>query len=113
MPKIQPIGKTDSLAGKIKTLRSETIYSMLLGDFKGFRKAQKEYAKVAVDNFELTKSVPSPQINNVPLFSKIGLNILKCIFLNKFTKKTPEEKLLKQMAKQDKKEELAKSYIKD
>ena len=72
----------------------------------------KSDAKLAVDNFELSKSVKAPQIN-APLFSKTGIRMAKVWFLNLFRIKTPEEKALKQMAKQAKLKREAEKYMSD
>ena len=109
MPKISPISGADSfIAQKLSQLKMDTVYAAVMGDYKAFKTAQKQYAKIAVDNFELASSLKSPQVKSVPLFSKVGLNMLKCFLLNKLRIKTPEEKRLKQLGR----EARAKSYIK-
>lgn len=92
---------TKPVARKIAQLKSDMVFSAVTGDYKGFKTASKAHAKLAVENFDLLKSIPSPSVN-VPLFSKAGLRMAKVWILNKFRIKTPEEKLLSQMAKQEK-----------
>lgn len=111
MPKIPPINYTESLPKKLARLKGDSSYSMLLGDFKGFKTAHREYAKLAVDNFELAASIEPPVKGKISLFSKLGLNVLKCMFLNLFSKKTPEEKQLIKMGKKFKLEQKAKALM--
>lgn len=100
--KFDPV--TKPVARKIAQLKSDIVFSSVLGDYKGFKTAVKEHAKLAVENFELSKSIPAPSMK-VPLFSKaglnMGLNMAKVWFLNKFRIKTPAEKQLKQLAKRE------------
>ena len=103
MPKIPPINYTESLPKKLARLKGDSSYSMLLGDFKGFKTAHREYAKLAVDNFELAASIEPPVKGKISLFSKLGLNV--------FSKKTPEEKQLIKMGKKFKLEQKAKALM--
>ena len=96
--KFDPV--TKPVARKIAQLKSDIVFSSVLGDYKGFKTAVKEHAQLAVENFELSKSIPAPSMK-VPLFSKAGLNMAKVWFLNKFRIKTPAEKQLKQLAKRE------------
>lgn len=109
MIKISP-DLTSPVAKRIAQLKSDTAFSAVTGDYKGFKHAIKEYAKLAVDNFELSKNISSPSVK-APLFSKAGLRMAKVWFLNLFRIKTPEEKLLKKMAKQEKLKLEAQKYI--
>ncbi len=84
---------------KLSSLKSDQVYSVALGDYKGFKKASIDYAKLAVKHIELLPETTSPSIK-VPLFSKLGLRMAKVWFLNKFRIKTPEEKALKILAKE-------------
>ena len=104
IPPINPLNQL--LADHIRQLKTNAIYSAFMGDTKGYISAQKDFAKIAVDHFELSTSVKGMSINNVPLFSKHGFNITKCLFFNKLRKKTPEEKLYMKMLKQWKKQSL-------
>ncbi len=93
MAKINPIIR------KLSSLKSDQVYSVAMGDYKGFKKASIDYAKLAVKNFELLAETTSPSIK-VPLFSKLGLKMAKVWLLNKFRVKTPEEKALKKLVKE-------------
>ena len=92
---------TKPIARKIAQLKSDIVYSAVSGNYKDFKTASKEHAKLAVSNYGIAKSIPAPSIK-VPLFSKSGLKMAKVCFLNLFRIKTPEEKLLRQMQKQEK-----------
>lgn len=98
MPKITPVQQR---INRLQQLKTETIWSTVTGDYKGFKKAAKEFAKEAIQDFEAAKAAKVPYIQNVPLFSKTGLKMAKVWFLNKFRIKTPEEKMLKKMMKED------------
>ncbi len=101
---------TSPVAKRIAQLKAEIVFSAATGDYKVFKTAMKEHAKLAVDNFELSKYVSAPKVK-APLFSKTGLKLAKVWFLNLFRIKTPEEKLLKKMAKQEKLKQEAQKYI--
>ena len=103
-PAIKPIAR------KIAQLKSDIVYSAALGNYKGFKAASKEHAKLAVENFDVARQIPAPSFK-APLFSKAGLRMAKVWFFNKFRIKTPEEKLLKQMGKQERLKQQAKKYI--
>ena len=90
MSKITPVRQ------QLTSLVNEKIYSSILGDYQGFKKASVEYAKLAVDNFDEVVKMDKPSAK-ISLFSKPGFNILKVWFLNLFRKKTPEEKAFKKM----------------
>lgn len=75
-------------------LRRKSSISILSGKFKQAREAQRELAKIAVDDFETYKSLPGIKFSNVPLkawlaflLKSFGFKIFKL-----FSKKTPEEK---------------------
>ena len=85
------------LSKKIATLKMNTSLPVLTGDYKQAIEAHKELAKIAVDNFELTIKTPNPIQGRFSLFSKEGWNALVFIFLEKFRKKTPEEKRFAKM----------------
>ena len=93
MSKISPI------IDRLTFLKNEQVYSAFTGDYKTFKKAAKEYAKLAVNNFDAAKELKSSMQVKVPLFSPYGLRMMKVWFLNKFRIKTPEEKMLKKLAK--------------
>ena len=86
---------------RVKALKTSMAIDSMLGNFKKFRNAKKEYASIAIQDFQTIKNIPSPQVT-VPLFSKTGLNMLYVAIRNFFSIKTPEEKLLKQMSAEEK-----------
>ena len=104
IPPINPLNQL--LTDHLRQLKTDVAYSMYYGDMKGYVTAKKEFAKIAVDHFELAVSAQGMSIDKIPLFSKHGFNIIKCILLNKFRKKSPEEKLYMKMLKQWKKQPL-------
>lgn len=85
----------------MKRLKSNMAMSAMLGNYREFKTASKEYASSAVKDYELAKSIPFPKIK-APLFSKVGLNMLKVCVLNFFRSKTPDEKLLKKLSLEEK-----------
>jgi len=91
----------------LSDLKSKMLVSTVLGDYRGYKTASKEFASIAVKDFQAAKNAPSPSVKNVPLFSKVGLKMAKVWFLNLFRIKTPEEKLLRKMAEEEK----AKAFI--
>ena len=88
------------VAEKMRQLKWDHAQNMLLGNAKKAKESYREYAKIAVDNFEIATQIPSPIKGSTPLFSKTGLKILKYIIYDKFTKSTPAEKKLKEMAEE-------------
>ena len=84
----------------MKQLKWDHAQNMLLGNAKRAKESYREFAKLAVDNFEIATQLPAPIKGNVPLFSKTGLKILKYVLYGIFTKRTPEEKKLKRMAEE-------------
>ena len=145
MIKINPEINPAALTKKIRDLRSDMVSAVYRGNYKEYKSALKEHAKLAVDNFELTKEVKSPNLN-VPIFkpvklpffkkvrlmgyignsptydyvprkiyvpSKQALRMAKVWFLDLFRVKTPEEKLLKKMVKQEKLKQEAQKYMHD
>lgn len=91
---------TKPIARRLAQLKTDIVISSVLGDYRGFKTAIKEHAKLAVENFEISKSIPIPSMK-APLFSRAGFNMAKVSFLNKFRIKTPAEKQLKQLAKRE------------
>ena len=86
------------IAEKMRRLKWDHASNMLLGNAKKAKEIYREYAKLAVDNFEIATQIPSPINGKTSLFSKTGLRLLKYIIYDKFTKSTPAEKKLKEMA---------------
>lgn len=98
MPKITPVQQR---INRLKQLKTDTILSSINGDYKSFKKAAKEFAIEAVQDFEAAKAAQAPIYHRISLFSKTGLRIAKVWLLNKFRIKTPEEKMLKKLMKED------------
>lgn len=94
------IPKINSSYETLKRLQNDKFWSYVTGDYKGFKKASKEYAKAAVNDFETAKQVQkNTPVIKAPIFSKVGLSAFKIWFLNKFRIKSPEEKELIRLAK--------------
>lgn len=93
MVKISPV------AERLAQLRADKVLNWALGNYKGYKKASKEFAKVAIANKEAISEMPPMKNISVPLFSKTGLRMAKVWFLDKFRIKTPEEKELRQYAR--------------
>lgn len=100
------MGGIPAVRNRLAQLKSEKMLSVLTGDYKGYKQAAKDYAKLALENFDELKTLPSPQKITVPLFSKAGLRMAKVWFLEKFRVKTPEEKALKKMCERDRFEKI-------
>ena len=99
--KVSPVlnNSKKSILEQMRKHKWDAITSMVAGECKQAKLAQQKYAKLAVDNFELVPHSGTPLKGSIPIFSKIGLNILKYLIYRLFTKKTPEEKKLNIMAK--------------
>ena len=97
-----------AVRNRLAQLRSEKMLSVLMVDYKGYKQAAKDYAKLAVKNFDETKSLPPQPKVTFPLFSKQGFRMMKVWFLEKFRTKTPEEK---QLAKFAEREALKKKFL--
>ncbi len=85
---------------RVKELKTHIVFNQALGNYKEFKAAVKEYSKLAVQDFDTIMQLPSSSVSNVPLFSKMGMRMLKIWILEKFRIKTPEEKLLNKMCKE-------------
>lgn len=96
--KIPSIQQTSSVRQKLTALYQDKVFSALKGDYKGFKKASVEYAKLGIDNFEEVTKIPKINVKVSP-FSKINLNVAKIWFLDLFRKRTPEEKTFFKMCK--------------
>ena len=99
------VGNKIETMDKLQELRTNLYASVFMGDFKTYKSSVKAYSKLAADNFELTKELSEVRAE-IPLFSKVGLNMLKIMVLNMFRKKSPEEKLLQTRYMQDKARDL-------
>lgn len=106
------ISGVNPIVQRITQLRNEAVYSAVEGNYKNFKNAIKENAKLTLENYELAKQVGNPVIKNVPLFSKIGMRIMKVMLLNFFRIKTPEEKKLYELKRSEMMRKQADKYIK-
>ena len=72
------------------------------GNFKEAREANKQLAKLAVNNFETYKQATNFKITNIPpeIGKHLFINSLKYKLYYAFSKKTPEEKQLQKMNKE-------------
>ena len=84
---------------ELKCLHSTQI---LMGEARRARETYRDFAKLAVENFETAVNVPSPVQGKINLFSFYGLNCIKYMIYRLFTRKSPEEKQFKQMVKEHK-----------
>lgn len=90
---------TNPTVNKIVIAKKEMVYQTLCGNCKQYKVSSQNYAKLAVDNFEVAKKIPGIELRgHVPFQNK--LNMLKIMFFNFFRKKSTEEKQLKQMVKE-------------
>jgi len=106
------ISGVNPIVQRITQLRNEAAYSAFEGNYKNFKNAVKEQAKLTLENYELAKQAGRPSINHVPLFSKIGMRMFKVLILNFFRIKTPEEKKLKELGHLERMRKQADGYIK-
>ena len=83
-------------AKQLFELRQKTMLSIMDGKFREARNAQKEFAKIAVQDFETVKTLPRINFTNVPLklWLSLAFKSLRFKIFRAFTKDTPEEKLL-------------------
>lgn len=103
MVKVQNvISQSAKITQELSRLKSDKIYSTILGDYKGYKEASKAYAEIAKDNFELAIKAPTPKVSGISLFSKTGMRVLKVLFLDKFRVKTPAEKEFNKMVELEK-----------
>lgn len=93
-------------AQKMFELKNQSTKSIMEGKFKQARKLNKEFAKLAIEDFETFTTLPTINISNVPIkdFLSIVWTSVKYRIYKAFTKKSPEEKLLIQKYKKYKKE---------
>lgn len=85
------------VAKRLYDLKRTSTFAILNGKCRKARTAQKEFAKLAINNFSTAVNLPKPFDGSFSLFSDYGLNTLKFMIFKLFTKKTPEEKKLKEM----------------
>ena len=79
---------------RVRHLRSSMVYDAISGNYKAYKKARKEYASLAIQDFDTVRQMKAPKVT-APLFSKYGLNMLWVYVRDLFRFKTPEEKILK------------------
>lgn len=94
---VDRVDMSNPLAQKIYKLKFDNWLSILTGEYREAIKAQKELAKIGVDNFELMTKVESPVRGTVTLFSKYGFRLIVATIIDKFRIKTPEEKKFREM----------------
>lgn len=90
------MGLTVTQLQRAQFLRSSMMFDALFGHYKSFKEAKKEYASLAVQDFQKVMSLPKPSAS-APLITKYGLNMLYVAIRDFFRIKTPDEKLLKKM----------------
>ena len=85
-------------AQKMFNLRQKSTVAIIEGKFREARNIQKEFAKLAVDDFETFKTLPSVRFKNVPFKPSVSIffKSLQFKLFRMFTKKSPEEKLFRQ-----------------
>ena len=111
IPKITFSESEKATAKRLMQLRDEQMLSAIKGNYKNFRQSSIEYAKEALDNYDITQKLPKQPRISVPIFSKTGMKLLKVWILNMFRVKTPAEKELHNIAEQAKLEEKAKKLM--
>ena len=85
------------LQDKMRRLKFEQFSNILLGNPRRAKKYHQEFAKIAVKNFDLAKTLSPPIKGSFSIFSKQGFNALKYIFFDFFAKDSAEEKQLKKL----------------
>lgn len=85
------------VAKKMYEYKFQHATNVITGNVREARRNYQEFANLAIKNFDIAVQVPSPVKGTFPLFSKFGFNVVKYLFYNMFTKKTPEEQQLKRM----------------
>ena len=88
-------------AAKMFELRNQVSLSVLSGNFRNARAAQRELAETASDNFDVYKTLPSVKITNIPLkeWFVLAFRSLEYKAFRLFSKKTPKEKLFSEQWK--------------
>ena len=83
-------------------LKFDMQHSFIYGSYKDYKNARIKYAEEAMKNKDLLKYVKQPIKFRGPisLFSKIGFNMMKNSFLDKFRKHTPAENELTEFYKE-------------
>ena len=93
-------------ATQLFNLQKISMGAILTGQFKNARWAEKQYAELAVENFDIAKKMPKVNTVGVPLqiFGKALINGIGYRIYRAFTPKSPAEKQLAKMAKSYEKE---------
>lgn len=88
-------------AAKMFEMRKLVSVSILEGNFRNARDAQKELAKSALEDIDVFKTLPNIKITNVPLkeWLILGFRSLEYKIYKFFTRKTPEEKTFAKVIK--------------
>ena len=69
MAKVQKvISETAQISRKLTQLKSDIVFSSVLGNYKDYKNAKKAYAELAKDNFELSMQAKGPKVDRIPLF---------------------------------------------
>ncbi len=105
------VSGVNPIVQRITQLRNEVAYSAFEGNYKNFKFAAKEHAKLVLEHYELSKQAGHPSFK-VPLFSKAGLRMMKVMFLNFFRIKSPAEKELKSRRRSDLMRQQAERFVK-
>ena len=90
---------------RVASLRHSMMMDAVLGNYKNFKNAKKEYASLAVQDFESIKKLPVLRLD-APLFSIFGMRMMYIGIRDFFRIKTPDEKLLKKLGEQAKAENM-------
>ena len=93
------VTESRQISERLTKLQNEMMLSAVTGNYNDFKVAKKQYANVAHENYNLAFATQKPKPIQVPLFSKIGMRMLKVHFLDIFRIKTPAEKALKKLSK--------------
>ena len=75
------------------------VYDAILGNYKAYKEARKEYASLAIQDFDTVRQMKAPKAT-APLLSKYGFNMLLVYVRDLFRFKTPDEKTLKKMGQE-------------
>lgn len=92
--------KLSPVQQKIWNLRELIKLHAVMGDYKEFVAARKEYAKAYMSSPKEALSLPKTSQISVKLFSEEGWNMLKIMLRDLFRIKSPEEKALKKYAEE-------------
>lgn len=94
--KIQPVSQS-TIKTQMENLKLKSSIAIAKGKFREARCAEKDFARLAVDNLNIAFNVNEPDLGDHAWYSVYGLNNIKYKFYKLFCKKTPEEKNLKEI----------------